>query len=103
MNKKCFLISIYFPLGEKKGKLFLEKTYGQVKGKLMILNHEEMIYGTIDHQGNCVFEGIIKTLTRKIVFHAIGKIENQSLELEIRDGENIYILKGTEVQNGEVF
>lgn len=99
MKPYTYEIFMQVPLGTKKGRLTLNKKTGPVTGVLSILGHEQTINGFIDTDGNCSFDGSIVTITRTINFHASGKLDGDTLELEIINDNNHYLLTGTEEKN----
>lgn len=83
------------PLGKKSGELSVNMENGKLLGFLSLLGHTEPIEGTIDKNGNCLFQGKVVTLLNTICFMADGIIKDDVLSLKIKSDSSIYEMKGT--------
>lgn len=94
MDAVEYSIIMHAPLGNKGGTLSLNNKSGYVAGSLSLLGHDEYIEGFIADDGECYFDGTIKTIIKTIVFHASGRISGDELVLEINNEGNYYKITG---------
>lgn len=72
--KRKFNITMYVPLGNRKGTISFDKINSQITGTLCILGNEDSFTGTIDENGFIEFKGKITSLLHSFYYCAKGKI-----------------------------
>lgn len=101
MEEKEYKIVMYTPIGLRHGRITLASMKDRLNGTLHILGHSEPFTGTVDSDGKCEFCGNIVTLTRTIVYTAVGTIHPQSIELHLQGGCNRFKITGKVIEESE--
>ena len=94
----CYDVVLYTGLGAKKGRLDLTITENKIDGSLQIMAGEERVCGQLDDKGGCLLYGRIDTAMHIYDFTACGLIAEESVDLEINIGSDVFSLSGKAAQ-----
>lgn len=80
---KEYSIILGTPIGKRSGTMTVDIHNGKVCGSLQLLRNTEAFSGVIDGQGNCEIEGTLVTLLRELTYHAVGRITETEIRMEM--------------------
>ena len=83
--------------------IVMKTSVGDRKGIMIfnILKEENPFKGTIDERGNFCIRGELKTLVRRILYDATGRMSERTLYLKLLGGREIFEICGTAVSEEE--
>lgn len=82
MERK-YSITMYAPLGRRRGTLWMMDGNSELHGTLRILGSTGTFKGTLKPDGTLEFSGTMTSLLRSFPYHAEGKICGSELELKL--------------------
>ena len=80
---KEYSITLGTPIGKRSGTMTVDIHEGKVCGSLQLLQNTEAFSGVIDGQGNCEIDGTLVTLLRELPYHAVGRITETEIRMEM--------------------
>ena len=89
-------MTLYVPLGERKGRLWWETRNGTLQGVLDILGHENPVSGRLLPGNALELSGSVRTLMREIAWSAAGQVQDGRLSLTLTGPRPSWKLEGTE-------
>lgn len=95
MSRRKYSILMHTPIGGRAGTLEIQIERNKVRGYLDVLKHSEPFEGNIDENGNCCISGRLITLMNVIPYTATGQIAQDSLDLFLKGGQNVFYVTGT--------
>ncbi|MDO4344956.1 MAG: hypothetical protein Q4C50_09160 [Eubacteriales bacterium] len=94
MCERLYAIEMQTPMGKKQGTIRVITEQETMNGYLTVLDHSTPFTGSIDGEGHCKFTGSIVTLMRTIDYEASGKMEDDSISLDIHGERNVFQVVG---------
>ena len=101
MERQEYDIVMKTSVGDRKGIMIFNVDNGVLNGHLNILKEENPFQGTIDERGNFCTRGDLKTLVRRILYDATGRMSERTLYLKLLGGREIFEICGTAVSEEE--
>ena len=87
-------IQVNMPLGVRHGKMWFLINHGTLSGKIQLLGSTEVFDGTLSDDGTLKIKGYLSSPVRRMPYTAVGKIQNQRLDLSLHYGSEIFLLTG---------
>lgn len=85
-------------LGDRRGKLYLERGQEEITGFLNILGHENPVRGNAAKNKQLVLDGEIVTLLSTLSFHAQGYADNETVRLTLYCPNHIFCITGSAIE-----
>ncbi|MCD8146769.1 MAG: hypothetical protein LUD84_05755 [Clostridiales bacterium] len=102
MEKRNYSVVLNTPLGKRQGTMELSIVGSQIEGTLCLFQNQERVSGEVDSQGNCTLHGRFTTLMNQFYYEAVGKIQENCLELTLCGGKSIYPMSGCLIPQQEM-
>lgn len=94
MKEIKYSISMFTPIGMKRGIMFATMNENQISGTMELLEHKEPFDGIIEKNGECKIRGRLISLMRTIEYTASGKITPSTVQLLLRGERNTFEISG---------
>ena len=101
MSRRYFEITLHVPIGERRGKLWLERNDNLIQGILEVMGHRNVFTGSVGTDGMVEVKGNLLTLMRTLSYTALGCLDAETLRLDLNiQGSRLkYYIEGNEVDD----
>lgn len=100
MWKRQYRITLQTPIGERYGRMSVNREDRRVEGLLSVLKKGAPFYGTVSENGTCRIWGELISLMQTIAYEGTGQIGEDFLHLTLKSGQNQFELFGKSMSDG---
>ncbi|MDU4937713.1 MAG: hypothetical protein E6X34_04550 [Clostridium sp.] len=94
MNQYKYHVQMMFPLGKREGTIVINDNNGQLNGILSLLGNNEEFTGVLKQDRCCEIRGKIVSLTKTIIYYAVGEMHSKWIKLDFFSNEKLFHMEG---------
>ena len=94
MNQYKYNVQMMFPLGKREGTIVINEDNGRLNGMLSLLGNTEELTGVLKPDRCCEIRGKIVSLTKTIIYCAVGEIHAKWIKLDFYSDEKLFHMEG---------
>lgn len=99
--KREFRITMYAPLGPRRGTLCFSEEHGNVSGTMTLLGSTAPFAGRLTTDGELTLAGELTSGLQSFSYLARGRLTPGGLELKVRGGRYAFCIEGEEILSQE--